>query len=157
MLEHGYITAWKMRKGLNSMSDKRFCYYIPSDAEQVPGGFVPSAVYADKPGHSPMKGRPGHSPWVWGPDREAAEAAARRMNERMGLTEQDVDLIIASSIGAGQRFTGDEFNKALLQVLTDRSAIEIAGIEGLHEIISEHFKDEIIEQVFENRAGKVNA
>ena len=143
------------------MSDK-FCYFIPPDAKQVAGGFIPSAVYADKPGHSPMKGRPGHSPWVWGPDREAAEAAARRMNERMGLTEQDVDLIIASSMKAENeikppRLTGDEFQQALIQVLLGRSALEIleiAGLEGLHEIISDHFKDEIIEQALKDRSLK---
>ena len=140
------------------MSDKRFCYFVPADAEPVPGGFIPSVVYEDKPGHSPMKGSPSQAPWAWGPDREGAEESAQRMNERMGLTEEDVDIIIASSMGAGQRITGDEFNKALIQVLLDRSALEISvEIKGLREIIAEHFKDEIIEQVFENRAGKVNA
>lgn len=139
------------------MPDKRFCYFIPVDAEQAPGGFIPSAVHEGESGHAPMKGKPDQAPWVWGPSREEAEATARHMNERMDLTNEDVDLIIASSMGAGKveqayaSITHDEFMTALHQVLADRSANDLLGIEGVYEILSEHFNNEVVEQALENR------
>ena len=80
--------------------DGDFCYFIPFDAKVVDGGFIPSVVYANKPGYSPMTGGPDQAPWVWGPTYEDAEACAREKNKRMGLTEKDVDKIIASSMVA---------------------------------------------------------
>ena len=82
--------------------DKRFCYYVPETAEQRPGGYIPSCVTEGEPGHRTMKGKPDQAPWVWGPDLEDARATARMMNKRMGLTEGDVSIIIASSMGAGR-------------------------------------------------------
>ncbi len=79
--------------------DGDFCYFIPVGAK-VDGGFIPSVVHANKPGHSPMIGGPDQAPWVWGPTYEDAQACAKEKNKQMGLTEEDADKIIASSMAA---------------------------------------------------------
>ena len=84
-----------MKKG------ERFCFYInecqdPSEN----GGYVPSIVYEGKAGHYPCTGDPRkmQTPWVWGKTVEIAKAAAHEQNERLGLSEREVTLIIASSM-----------------------------------------------------------
>jgi hypothetical protein len=87
----------------NDLTGKRYCIYVPYDT-QVPGGFIPSVVIADEPGHIPLSGQGvGAAPWVWGPTHEDAEAAAKAYNERLGLSDLDVTLIIASSMAASGR------------------------------------------------------
>lgn len=79
-----------------------WCVYV--DAGQYPddhGGFVPSVVVKDEAGHYPMLGKDGASPWVWGPDYKSANKVAEEYNrDRLGLTQDQVDEIIISSMTA---------------------------------------------------------
>lgn len=47
------------------------------------------------------RGKPGYArtDWHWGTDRELAEQLCRERNERIGLSEQDVAVLIASTLG----------------------------------------------------------
>ena len=81
--------------------NKRFCYYVDPTQARRPEGFIPSAVFEDDPGHYPMLGNgPGSAPWYWGETIEEAKEACREENDRLGLSEQDVADIIASSMRA---------------------------------------------------------
>ncbi len=83
----------------------RQCFYIPED-QFVPGrGYIPSLVTEDEPGHSPMSGRGEFSePWYWGMDIDTARRIAAEANARdFGLTPEQVDAIISSSIAASIR------------------------------------------------------
>lgn len=83
------------------MTDKRFCYYVveTQDASEH-GGFVPSLVIEGEEGHSPMVGDSSklQAPWVWGDTLAQAQEIAGVFNKRLGLTIQDVDRIVASSM-----------------------------------------------------------
>lgn len=79
---------------------KRFCYYIPL-GQCDEKGFIPSVVIEGESGHSPMKGQGEFaSPWHWGMTMEIAEEIARDKNTSLGLTQEDVDEIVASSMFA---------------------------------------------------------
>ena len=84
-------------------SGRRFCYYVPADQDPAAhGGYVPSAVIENEPGHHPMTGDPAicQAPWVWGRDLAGAEKIAADFNTRLGLSADDVAHIIASSMRA---------------------------------------------------------
>ncbi len=84
----------------------RYCYYIPATQDPTPhGGYVPSLVTENDPGHSPMLGRgTGSAPWVWGQTLAEAEATCAAYNrEQLKLTEAEVDQIVASSMRASNR------------------------------------------------------
>ncbi len=79
---------------------KRQCYYInPSQDPNKHGGYVPSLVVQDEPGHSPMTGQgEGAAPWVWGKTLDEAEAACKAANAKRGISELDAFEIVASSM-----------------------------------------------------------
>lgn len=78
--------------------DKQHCYAVFHNQFDE-NGYVPSLITRDEAGHSPMLGNGEcSSPWYWGKTFEQAEAVCRRVNECMGLSEQDVAEIIASSM-----------------------------------------------------------
>lgn len=82
---------------------KRRCFYIlPSQDSDIYGGYVPSLVTEDEAGHAPLigDGHPISQPWVWGKTLDEAEAIAATRNFQKGLSEEDVDEIIASSMRA---------------------------------------------------------
>lgn len=87
------------------MSKKR-CYYIPADGYVEGEGYRVSVVIEGEPGHRPTGSHPytGHPretrPYFWGHDYETACEIAREQNKLLGLTEDDVTQIIASSMGA---------------------------------------------------------
>jgi len=80
----------------------RFCYWIPEDQNpETYGGYVPSCVKFGIAGHFPMTGQGDLSiPWVWGKTLADAKEICKKKNIGMGLTEKDVDAIIASSMMA---------------------------------------------------------
>lgn len=91
----------KLMKG----EGERYCWYIdPSQDPEEHGGYVPSMVKENESGHYPMTGDPAklQTPWIWGNTYDEAVATAKRENERLGLTEEDVTLIIVSSMRAGR-------------------------------------------------------
>jgi len=79
---------------------KDFCYYIsPIQDPHLYGGYVPSFVERDQPGHSPMTGSmPGQAPWVWGKTLKEAEQVCKEVNARMGVNEVEAAMIVGSSM-----------------------------------------------------------
>ncbi len=83
------------------MSRPRTAFFIPADQFDE-NGFIPSLVTEGEPGHAPMRGNgPLASPWYWGKTYEDAKRVCDQQNAEMGLTTDDVAVIIGSSIGAG--------------------------------------------------------
>jgi len=80
------------------LSDGNYCYYIPSSGYEQGKGWRPSIVIEGQPGHYPNGGGD-VEPWYWGHDYETACKIAADRNAKMGLSEKDVDRIVASSMG----------------------------------------------------------
>ena len=77
----------------------RSCYWIrPSQDPTVNGGYVPSIIYENEDGHYPLVGKDESSePWVWGKTLEEAEAIAKSMNEKRGISEDEANEILLLS------------------------------------------------------------
>lgn len=83
-----------------AMETRRWCYYIsPTQDSHETGGFVPSVVVEDFPGHYPAMGK-GEcaAPWVWGDTLKKAEATCRNENERKGISNRAFFEITTSSM-----------------------------------------------------------
>jgi len=83
------------------MSDKRWCFYVnPSQDFKKQGGYVPSIVYENTPGHFPLEGKKGTSelPWFWGSTLKEAQNNCSEANKDLGLNEEDINKIIISSM-----------------------------------------------------------
>ena len=80
----------------------RSCYWIsPSQDPAVYGGFVPSIIYENEDGHFPLVGKgEGSAPWVWGKTLDEAEAIAKSMNEKRGISEEEANEILLLSFRA---------------------------------------------------------
>ena len=84
----------------------RTCYYIPVDGYIEGEGFRVAVVTENEPGYRqtgtwPYTGARGETrPYFWGHDYNDACAIAREQNKKLGLSEEDVIKIIASSMGA---------------------------------------------------------
>jgi hypothetical protein len=79
-------------------NDKRKCFYV-NELMLTEHGYIPSMVTEGEPGHSPMKGNgPFAQPWYWGHDLDKAKEIAKKANEELGLTEDDVTTILLSSM-----------------------------------------------------------
>ena len=80
----------------------RSCYWIsPSQDPAVHGGFVPSIIYENEDGHFPLVGKDeGSAPWVWGKTLDDAEALAKSMNEKRGISEEEANEILLLSFRA---------------------------------------------------------
>lgn len=85
---------------------QRFCYYVPESGYIEGEGYRASMVVEGEAGHHPTGTWPYHGeegeimPWFWGKTLEEAREVARQQNERIGLTEREADLIVASSMTA---------------------------------------------------------
>lgn len=82
----------------------RRCYFVPFDAH-VPGeGYRASVVVEHEHGHRPTGNWPYNDapgqvrPYFWGHDYTEACRIAAVQNKRLGLSEQDVTAIVASSM-----------------------------------------------------------
>lgn len=85
---------------------KRYCFYV-DESMNTPNGYIPSMVTEDEPGHAPMIGNGELSqPWYWGTDIDTARRIARESNHKLGLTDDDVEEIMQSSITASIREQG---------------------------------------------------
>lgn len=79
--------------------DRRYCYYVCSTGQEDPRGIIPSVVYEGEPGHYPLVGRgTAATPWFWGKTLDEARKVCREQNERLGLSPEDVNKIVASSM-----------------------------------------------------------
>jgi hypothetical protein len=88
------------------VTQPRICYYIPEDAFVEGQGYRVSIVTENEPGHAPTgtwpyEGKPGQTlPYFWGNDLSVAREIAHRQNLKLGLTAEDVNKIVTSSIAA---------------------------------------------------------
>ena len=89
--------------------DKSWCYFIPCTQDPTThGGYVPSMVFRDKPGHAPLTGRgEGSLPWVWGSTLDEARSICTEQNARIGITERDECEIVMSSFAQQNREDGN--------------------------------------------------
>ena len=76
------------------------CYWI-LESSRDEHGYIPVAVCEGVPGYAPMTGNgPFAAPWYWGTEIGKAMAICARANADLGLSEDDVRAIVASSMGA---------------------------------------------------------
>lgn len=76
-----------------------YCYYVFETMCEEGKGFRPVVIVEGEPGYH-MQGGDGPMdslPWYWGHDFKKAQEICSKQNERLGLTPQDVDRIVASS------------------------------------------------------------
>jgi len=76
-----------------------WCYTIPVGQDPAKhGGYVPSAVFLNEPGHYPMVGKgAGAAPWIWGQTLTEAQTACVAFNAKSGITEAMAEAIVAST------------------------------------------------------------
>jgi hypothetical protein len=78
----------------------RYCFWIPP-TPQDENGYVPVMITEGRPGYTVMQGQGDSAgPDYWGETRQEALALAAEANIRLGLSDQDVADIIASSLSA---------------------------------------------------------
>ena len=84
------------------MKTKRWCYWINETQDpNEHGGYVPSVVTENEPGHQPLLGSgEGAAPWVWGKTLAEAKATCKAANEKRGFSDEDCWNIVASSMSA---------------------------------------------------------
>lgn len=102
----------EVRKMLNDLEEqqpvveRRVCFWVNEvQNPKTYGGYVASRVIESEPGHEPVY--LGDHKVAWGETLEEAQDAARRANERFGLTEKDVLEIRLSSMQASGMFKDD--------------------------------------------------
>lgn len=82
--------------------------YDAGTAEQPGGGYVPVMVIEGQSGYYPMRGNgTGAQPWYWGHDLAKARAICAAANARLGLSAEDVEAIVLSSMFAGPAASPD--------------------------------------------------
>ncbi len=70
---------------------KRLCYYLDETLMNKDGNYQPSVVKEGEPGHYPTN-------WDYGRDYELALQCVQVQNEKLGLTQTDVEHIVGSSM-----------------------------------------------------------
>lgn len=93
---------------------QRWCFWVNPSQTIGEMGFVPSVVIDGEPGHRPLTGdgSPYQLPWFWGKTyREAMECCATE-NAKRGLSMEEVDDILLSSMLASRR--GEAFSTTRL-------------------------------------------
>lgn len=88
---------------MENLKSGTFCYYVdPTQDISEHGGFVPSLVIENEPGHRLMLGQgPLAAPWVWGDTIEQAERICDETNAKMGIDAKRAMRIVCSSMRAG--------------------------------------------------------
>jgi hypothetical protein len=82
------------------MAEKPWCYYIP-EGQSDEHGYIPSIVIKDHAGHYPMSGNGEWTlPWYWGATRDEAMQVAIYQNKKLGITEEQMEEIVGSSMWA---------------------------------------------------------
>ena len=74
----------------DNFSDKRFAYFIMEHITNDKGQFIPCYAFENESGYY-------KTDWHWGKDLEIAMQCAKEKNNRLELTEDDVNEIILSS------------------------------------------------------------
>lgn len=78
------------------LEDGHFMFYV-DDTMHEESGFRPSIVVEGTPGHFPNGGGD-TEPWYWGHDLARAQQIAHEKNAAMGVTPEDEDRILMSSM-----------------------------------------------------------
>ena len=84
----------------------RWVYYVPDDAYVDGEGFRASVVKEGEVGHYPTGDWPydpgpgSTRPYFWGHDLGKARETAYKLNERMGISREETDHIVSTSIDA---------------------------------------------------------
>lgn len=84
-------------------TEPKWCYWVSETQNpELYGGYVPSLVRENEPGHSPMVGNPERiqAPWVWGKTLEEAQQVCDKMNAKMGIDKREALRIVGSSMFA---------------------------------------------------------
>lgn len=76
-----------------------YCFFVDETMYVDGKGYRPSVVIEGHPGHFPNGGGD-VEPWYWGQNLEVARQICRDRNANMGLSPEDVERIIASSMQA---------------------------------------------------------
>lgn len=76
---------------------RTFCFFVSIDCYDKERGFRPSIVFENEPGHYPNGGGD-VEPWWWGHDYKGAQEICRKKNLEMGVDEDEVNHIVASSM-----------------------------------------------------------
>jgi len=76
-----------------------YCFMVMQTEYYPNKGYMACVVVENEAGYH-RTGKPDTEPWYWGHDLAAAEEVARKKNHDMGLTDDDVMRIIASSMTA---------------------------------------------------------
>lgn len=104
--EAGKALAQHVKEHEEAPRPPRTAFYV-DESMYTPNGYIPSLVTEGEPGHSPMIGSGELSePWYWGQDIDTAKRIAAKANADKGLSEQDVEDIIHSSIVASVQQDG---------------------------------------------------
>ena len=86
------------------MKIPRWCYHVLEQDPTIHGGYVPSMIEADIPGHALLAGRgEGSAPWIWGQTIEEARKVCTAANLRIGVDEEEADQIVMLSMGEQNR------------------------------------------------------
>jgi hypothetical protein len=97
--------CWRAKSA--SAGPKRLVAWIPDTAYVDGRGWRVSIVTEDEPGHHPTGIWPNDGtrtmPWFWGHDLETARDLAYEYNAKMGISREDTDRIVLSSIAAQLR------------------------------------------------------
>lgn len=84
-----------------TLQGKAWCYFVPANQDPSNhGGFVPSLVVANEPGHTPMTGNGERmqQPWVWGTTFKEAEETCAYVNNQRGIDPETARKIVESSM-----------------------------------------------------------
>lgn len=84
------------------MATRAWCFYIPQAQDTSKhGGFIPSVVFENESGHYPLSGDGEFAqPWIWGSTFEEAQATCNAANELRGVSREQVQRIVLSSMRA---------------------------------------------------------
>jgi hypothetical protein len=92
------------------LDERRWAYFIPTDAFVKGRGFRVSIVIEGVSGHFPtgdlesLATKPDHKePWFWGMTYAEAEQEAAEQNAKLGHDEKAIWQIVASSMFANER------------------------------------------------------
>lgn len=81
----------------------KWCFAV-FEHQRGTGGFIPSVVTEDEPGHSPLIGRGELAePWFWGRTFDEAERTCAEQNADLGIDETEAKRIVDSSIAESIR------------------------------------------------------
>lgn len=87
---------------LELLDTRRFCYFVGVESFVEGKGWRPSIVFENEAGHFPNGGGD-VEPWYWGHDYKGAQEICRKKNLDMGVDEEEVNHIVASSMSASGR------------------------------------------------------